>query len=330
MRRGRRAFIKLGSDSVHNAKPAAVMDPIFSSRLRAAYASNDLNRYKWLPAQTLSPVLLQTFQTIGVARTLQKTGVAQAANRYPVLSVEGLVPTSSGLLFADSFQLNIRPVRLKLKCDRKVAGIASAGPNPDVVSSRYPARLVGNEDVPRCVPLVSIQHSRIRSRMTSNALRPYFPSKALCQVARAGIKTPPYAYDPPINSGAMQLRAVVVADNEGMQLRIDSLTARVQELERALQDAQRSTSSSNDPMMEDSPTSPSSAGPSSVDNGSDRESHGSYGEGHASYPYLHSPTRFPGTLSLGTAGDARFFGPTARSDYLAHVRGAGSARFDRG
>jgi len=128
----------------------------------------------------------------------------------------------------------------------------------------------------------------------------------------------------------MQLRAVVVADNEGMQLRIDVLTARVQELERALQDAQPSTSSLNDPMVEDSPASPSSAGPSSVDNGSDRESHGSYGEGHARHLYLHYPTRFSGTLSLGTAGDARFFGPTARSDYLAHVRGAGFARFNQG
>ncbi|KAF9654413.1 hypothetical protein BDM02DRAFT_3182209 [Thelephora ganbajun] len=103
----------------------------------------------------------------------------------------------------------------------------------------------------------------------------------------------------------MQLRAVVVANNEGMQLKIDTLTARVQELERALQDAQRSTANSNDPMLEDSPASPSSAGPSSVENGSDRESHDSYG-----------------TLSLGTAGDARFFGPTARSDYLAYVASA--------
>jgi len=100
----------------------------------------------------------------------------------------------------------------------------------------------------------------------------------------------------------MQLRAAVVVDNEGMQLKIDTLTARVQELERALQDAQRSTSNPNDPMLEDSPLSPSSAGPSSVENGSDRESRDSYG-----------------TLYLGAAGDARFFGPTARSDYLAHV-----------
>jgi hypothetical protein len=128
----------------------------------------------------------------------------------------------------------------------------------------------------------------------------------------------------------MQLRTAVAVDSEAMQLKIDTLTARVQELERALQDPQRSASGSNDPMMEDSPTSPSSAGPSSVENGSDRESHGSYGEDHASYSYPHSPARFTGTLSLGTAGDARFFGPTARSDYLAHVRGAGFARFNQG
>ena len=69
-----------------------------------------------------------------------------------------------------------------------------------------------------------------------------------------------------------------MANNEGMQLKIDTLTARVQELERALQDAQRNTSHPNDPMLEDSPTSPSSAGPSSVENGSDRESHDPYGK----------------------------------------------------
>lgn len=128
----------------------------------------------------------------------------------------------------------------------------------------------------------------------------------------------------------MQLRAVVAADNEAMQLRIDTLTARVQELERALQDTHRSASSSNDPMLEDQLTSPSSAGPPSVENGSDRESHYPYGRSDAPHPYLHSPTRSTGTLSLGTAGDARFFGSTARSDYLAHVRGAGFTRFDRG
>lgn len=176
-------------------------------------------------------------------------------------------------------------LRLKLRCDRKVIGIASprptAVPNPDIVGSRFLVRLVGNEDVPHCVPLVSIQHSSIRPRMTSNALRPYFPSKALCPVARAGIKSLPFTPDPSIDSSAMQLRAVVVADNEGMQLKIDTLTARVQELERALQETQRSTSSSNDPMLEDSPTSPSSAGPSSVENGSDRESRDSYGKGNA-------------------------------------------------
>ena len=128
----------------------------------------------------------------------------------------------------------------------------------------------------------------------------------------------------------MQLRAVVVADNEGMQLKIDTLTARVQELERALQDAQRSTSNPNDPMLEDSPTSPSSTGPSSVGNGSDRESRDSYGEGNVSHSYLQSPTRFTGTLYLGAAGDARFFGPTARSDYLAHVRGIVFTRLGQG
>lgn len=101
-------------------------------------------------------------------------------------------------------------------------------------------------------------------------------------MARAGIKSLHFTKDPPVNSGAMQLRAVVVADNEGMQLKIDGLTARIQELERALQDAHRSTSSSNDPMLEDSPASPSSAGPSSVENGSDRGSHDTCGKGHAS------------------------------------------------
>lgn len=148
-------------------------------------------------------------------------------------------------------------------------------------------------------------------------------------MAKAGTKSLPFIHDPSIDSGAMQLRAVVVADNEGMQLRIDTLNARVQELERALQDAQRSTSNSNDPMLEDSPASPSSAVPSSVENGSDRESHDPYGKSHALYPSLHSLTRSTGTLSLGTAGDARFFGSTARSDYLAHVRGAGFTRFDK-
>ena len=124
----------------------------------------------------------------------------------------------------------------------------------------------------------------------------------------------------------MQLRAVVVADNEGMQLKIDTLTTRVQELERALQDAQRSTSSMDDPMLEDSPEGLSSPGPSSVGNGPDRESQDPYGKGHPSYPYLHFPTRFTGTLYLGAAGDARFFGPTARSDYLTYVRGANRTR----
>lgn len=128
---------------------------------------------------------------------------------------------------------------------------------------------------------------------------------------------------PSIDSGAMQLRASAVADNEGMQRRVDALTARVQELERALQDAQRTASSSNDPMVEDLPTSPPSPGPSSIGNGSDRGLRNSYGERHWSYPYLHFPTRFTGTLYLGAAGDTRFFGPTARSDYLAYVRGAG-------
>ena len=127
----------------------------------------------------------------------------------------------------------------------------------------------------------------------------------------------------------MHLRVAVAADNEGMQLRIETLTARVQELERALQDA-RGASTSNDPMREDSPLSPSSAGPSSVENGSDRESHDSYGESDVSYSYLHSLKRSTGTLSLGTAGDARFFGPTARSDYLTHVCSAGPTRFLRG
>ena len=149
-------------------------------------------------------------------------------------------------------------------------------------------------------------------------------------MARAGIKTFPFAYDSSINSSAMQLRAVVVADNEGMQLRIDTLNARIQELERALQDAQRSTSNPNDPMLEDSPTSPSSTGPSSAENGSDRESHDHYGKSHASYSYLHCLTRSTGTLTLGIAGDARFFGSTARSDYLAHVRDARFTRFDQG
>ena len=120
-----------------------------------------------------------------------------------------------------------------------------------------------------------------------------------------------------------------MADNEAMQLRIDTLTARVQELERTLQDA-RDTSSLNDPMLEDMPTTPSSPGPSSVENGSDRESHDPYGKSDAPHPYLHSLTGSTGTLALGTAGDARFFGSTARSDYLAHVRGAGFTRFGQG
>lgn len=134
--------------------------------------------------------------------------------------------------------------------------------------------------MPHCAPLVSTLCSRVRPRMTSNALRLYFPSKALCPVARAGINSLPFIQDPPTHSGAMQLRAVVVADNEGMQLKIDTLTARIQELERALQDAQRSTSNLNDPMLEDAPASPSSAGPSSIEYGSDRESRDPYGKGH--------------------------------------------------
>ena len=102
-------------------------------------------------------------------------------------------------------------------------------------------------------------------------------------MARAGIKTLPFTYGSSIDPGAMQIRAVVVADNEGMQLRIDTLNARIQELERALQDAQRSASNPNDPMLEDSPATPSSAGPSSAENGSDRESHDPHGKSHASY-----------------------------------------------
>ena len=125
----------------------------------------------------------------------------------------------------------------------------------------------------------------------------------------------------------MQLRAVVVADNEGMQLRIDNLTARIQELERALQEAQRNAATTDYPMLEDSPAGPPSPGPSSVENGSDRESHDSYGKGYSPYRYLHFSTKFTGTLYLGVAGDAKFFGPTARSDYLAYVGGAGLPRF---
>ena len=140
-------------------------------------------------------------------------------------------------------------------------------------------------------------------------------------------KTSPLTDDPSVNSAIMQLRAVVVADNEAMQLKIDTLTARVQELERALQDTPRGASSTNDPMVEDMPTTPSSPGPSSVENGSDRESQDPYGKRDAPHPHLHSLTRSTGTLALGTAGDARFFGSTARSDYLAHVRGAGFTRF---
>jgi hypothetical protein len=87
----------------------------------------------------------------------------------------------------------------------------------------------------------------------------------------------------------MQLRAVVVADNEGMQLKIDTLTARVEELERALQDAKRSTSTMDDPMLEDEGC--SSPGPSSVGNGSDSESQDSYGKCHSSYSCLHFLTR---------------------------------------
>lgn len=85
----------------------------------------------------------------------------------------------------------------------------------------------------------------------------------------------------------MQLRASAVVDNEGMQLRIDALNSRVQELERALQDAQRNTSSSNDPMLEDSLTSPPSPGPSSIRNRPDRESKIPHGERHLSHPCLH-------------------------------------------
>lgn len=125
----------------------------------------------------------------------------------------------------------------------------------------------------------------------------------------------------------MQLRAVAVADNEGMQLRIDKLTARIQELERALQETQQNTTTTDYPMLEDTPSGPSSPGPSSVENGSDRESHDSYGKGCSPYRHLHFPTRFTGTLYLGAAGEAKFFGPTARSDYLAYVRGADLPRF---
>jgi hypothetical protein len=81
----------------------------------------------------------------------------------------------------------------------------------------------------------------------------------------------------------MQLRASAVADSEGMQAKIDVLTARVQELERALQDAQTSTLSPNDPMLEDLPTGLSSPRPSSIGNGSDRESRDSHGERHLSF-----------------------------------------------
>jgi hypothetical protein len=84
----------------------------------------------------------------------------------------------------------------------------------------------------------------------------------------------------------MQLRAAAVVDNEGMQLRIDALNTRVQQLERALQDAQRNAPETNDPMLEDSPTSTASAGPSSAENVSDRESQGSYGKGRLLYLYL--------------------------------------------
>lgn len=173
--------------------------------------------------------------------------------------------------------------------------------------------------MPCCVQLVRILCSHIRSGTTSNALRSYFPSKALCPVAKVGMNSLPFVQDPLIHTCVMRLRAVVVAGNEGVRLRIYTLTARIQELERALQDAQRSTSNSNDPMLGDSPASPSSAGPSSVENGSDRGSHDSYGIGHVSSSYPYSLTRFTGTLSLDTADDARFFGPTARSDYLALV-----------
>ena len=127
----------------------------------------------------------------------------------------------------------------------------------------------------------------------------------------------------------MQLRASAVVDNEGMQVKIDVLTARVQELERALQDAQRITSSSNDPMPVDTTTSHSSPGPSSIENGPDRESQDSYGERPLSYPSLPFPTRFTGTLYLGSAGEARFFGPTAHSDYLVRVRDANFSFYTR-
>jgi hypothetical protein len=157
----------------------------------------------------------------------------------------------------------------------------------------------------------------------------YFSFKGTMPSTKTRYTTLPFTRYPSINSGTMRLRAVVVADNEAMQLKIDTLTTRVQELERALQET-RGSSSSNDPMLEDLPTSPSSTGPSSVTNGSDRESHDSYGEGDAPQPHLHSLTRSTGTLSLGTAGDARFFGSTARSDYLVHVRGAGFTRFGQG
>jgi hypothetical protein len=287
--------------------------------------------------QHLEPPRMATSTSTVAGGSMNPPNTRRRPGRQPVSCAEcrrSAFPPHPAPCLPTLFNSTFTLVRLKLRCDRKVIGIAfprsTPVPIPYVVGFRYPARLVGNEDAPHCVPLVSIQCSRIRSRMTSNALRSYFPSKAQCPVARAGIKSLPFNQDPSINSDAMQLRAVVVADNEGMQLKIDTLTARVQELERALQDAQRSTSNSDDPMLEDSPASPSSAGPSSVENGSDRESRDSYGKGNASYSCLHSPTRFTGTLYLGPAGDARFFGPTARSDYLAHVRSAIFARFRQG
>lgn len=224
-------------------------------------------------------------------------------------------------------------VRLKLRCDRKVIGIAFpvAGPSQfHSLTSSAPGSLRDLSETRMCRIVSHWYAFTVRSTMTSNALRPYFPSKVPCPVARAGIKSFPFAQGPSIDPGTMQLRAVVVADNEGMQLKIDTLTARVQELERALQDAQRSTSSANDPMLEDAPASPCSAGPSSAENVSGRGTHDPNGRGDVSHLYLHSPTRSTGTLHLSPTGGARFFGPTARSDYLAHVRGAVFTRFEQG
>lgn len=105
---------------------------------------------------------------------------------------------------------------------------------------------------------------------------------------------------------------MALVNAEEMQATIDRLTARVRQLEDTLQHTSATVSEASG----SSPALPQSA-PSKEEEGF-LNAFGQQVMGETPEP----PNIFLGTLTLGYVGDARYFGNTARSEYLVHVNQA--------